>query len=878
MAFSVRQFTGRHARRMQAYSGMSDGPLHPSQDAPLRIIGLGASAGGLEALTDFLAAVPSDRGLSLVVVQHLSPSKKTMLVELLQRVTTMPVHEAAEGMALAGNTVYVIPPDFELQVLKGQLRLRHPQQAHGLRLPIDVLFSSLAQDQGERAIGVVLSGMGSDGSLGLQDIKSQGGLTLAQLPDTALFAAMPTSAIATGCVDIVAPPADMPARILQITAHRMVPGLTADGSSGAGAGAAPSALSRILDMLREHCRHDLSLYKTNTLERRIERRVAVHSLPSMADYANFLSHNPKEMDLLFAEMLIGVTGFFRDPDVWAEIQGQVMPDLMARHINSLDGHTPLRAWVVGCSTGEEAYSLAMVFKEVRATRPDLQAGTLQIFATDLSADAILVARRGLYPAKSLEAMSPERQARFFTPQHGGMQIDKGIRDMVLFAQHDVILDPPFTKLDLLSCRNVLIYFNAELQRRLMPLFHYSLRPQGVLVLGGSETVGRAQSLFVPLIPKSRVYQRSERALHAGAVDFPVNRYAPPRAHPQEPALSTPTESHPINLQALADQVLLQTFSPPAVLVNEAGDILYISGRTGKYLEPAAGKANWNIHVMAHRAIRTQLAVAMRQALQSTQPVELPGLKIDEAPHHSLHITVQAVREPKALAGMLMIVFKDVLVPPGTRSRKGASAGAMDTALAAELERSREEIQALRLEMQASKDALQMANEALQSINEELQSANEELTTSKEEAQSMNEELQTINGELQTRLDDLALAQSDMQNLLNSTDIATLFLDNDLNVRRFTEQATRIFHLRDSDIGRPLTDLANTLSYPDLYADAKETLRTLTPCEKQVTTADGHWYAVRIMPYRTLTNMIQGAVLTFVDITGAKALEARLRSS
>jgi two-component system CheB/CheR fusion protein len=884
MAFRVWQFTSWRVGRMQAYSGMSDGPLlhcealvvPPSQDAHARVIGLGASAGGLEALTEFLAAVPPASGLSFVVVQHLAPSKKTMLVALLQRVTAMPVNEATEGMPLAPNAVYVIPPDFELQVLKGQLRLRRPQQPKGLRLPIDVLFSSLAQDQGERAIGVVLSGMGSDGTLGLQEIKSQGGLTLAQQPDTASFAAMPLSAIATGCVDIVALPADMPERILMIAAHRMAPGLRVEGPSGWAAG--PSALSRILDMLRVHCRHDLSLYKTNTLERRIERRVAVHGLASMADYARFLSHNPKEMDLLFAEMLIGVTGFFRDPEVWAEIQGQVMPDLMARHSASLDGHTPLRAWVVGCSTGEEAYSLAMVFKEVQAARPEWQAGSLQIFATDLSADAILVARRGLYPAKSLETLSPQRQARFFTPQQGGLQIDKGIRDMVLFAQHDVILDPPFTRLDLLSCRNVLIYFNAELQRRLMPLFHYSLLPQGVLVLGGSETVGRAQSLFYPQNPKTRVYQRSERALHAGVVDFPVNRYAPSRAHPQEPALSTPVQPHPVNLQALADHVLLQAFSPPAVLVNEAGDILYISGRTGKYLEPAAGKANWNIHVMAHRGIRTQLAVAMRQALQSTQPVELPGLKIDEASHHGLHITVQAMREPKAMSGMLMIVFKDVLVPLATHGQEGAPAEAMDAALAAELERSREEIQALRLEMQASKEALQMANEALQSINEELQSANEELTTSKEEAQSMNEELQTINGELQTRLDDLALAQSDMQNLLNSTDIATLFLDNDLNVRRFTEQTTRIFHLRDGDIGRPLTDLANTLSYPDLYADAKETLRTLTPCEKQVSTADGHWYAVRIMPYRTLTNLIQGAVLTFVDITGAKALEIRLRSN
>jgi two-component system CheB/CheR fusion protein len=846
-------------------------------ETPTRVVGLGASAGGLEALSQYLAAMPLHSGLAHVVVQHLSPQHTTMLPELLQRATAMPVQEATDGMPVLPDVVYVIPPDCELQLVHGRLHLRPPQQAHGMRLPIDVLFSSLAQDLGERAIGVVLSGMGSDGTLGLQQIKGQGGLTLAQTPATAGFDPMPQSAMASGCVDIVASPALMPGRILQVIGQSGTAGQRAGRSSNPKEETGDAALSSILDMVKVHCKHDLTLYKTSTLERRIDRRVAVHGLASTAEYARFLAHNPKELDLLFAEMLIGVTGFFRDPDLWADIEGQVLPELLARPCNEADGKAGLRAWIVGCSTGEEAYSLAMAFKEATARQASSDTCTLQIFATDLSADAILLARKGFYTSRALEQLSPERRAHFFTPQPGGAQVNQAIRDMVLFAQHDVILDPPFTRLDLLSCRNVLIYFNATLQQRLMPLFHYSLRPQGVLVLGGSETVGRAQTLFVPLCPKTRIYQRSERVLHAGAVDFPVNLYAPSRTHQQESALSTPSQPPPINLQALADQVLLQTFSPPAVLVNEAGDILYISGRTGKYLEPAAGKANWNIHVMARRSIRTPLAVALRQAAQSEQAVELPGLLVDEDAHHRLHVTVKAVREPKALAGMLMIVFRDVLLPPGTRVRKGAPAEPMDTTLATELDRSREEIQALRLEMQASKEDLQLANEALQSTNEELQSANEELTTSKEEAQSMNEELQTINGELQARLDDLALAQSDMQNLLNSIDIATLFLDNDLNVRRFTEQTTRIFHLRDGDVGRPLTDLANTLRYPDLYTDAKETLRTLTPCEKQVSTADAHWFSVRIMPYRTLTNMIQGVVLTFVDITVAKTLEARLRN-
>jgi two-component system, chemotaxis family, CheB/CheR fusion protein len=540
---------------------------------------------------------------------------------------------------------------------------------------------------------------------------------------------------------------------------------------------------------------------------------------------------------------------------------------------------PLRAWVVGCSTGEEAYTLAMVFQELLAALPEPRAFAVQIFATDLNRDAIAVARKGLYPPKALEGVSPERLARFFVPQHGGAQVHEAIRDRVLFAQHDVILDPPFTRLDLLLCRNVLIYFNADLQQRLMPLFHYSLRANGLMLLGGSETVGRAQTLFTSLNAKARLYRRMSQPLTAGSVDFPVNRLAALPTPPQESFVSTSTTTpHPANLQALADQVLLQTFSPPAVLVNAAGDILYVSGRTGRYLEPAAGKANWNIHVMARPGMRTQLAVAMRQAVQGDAPVELADLPLEGDTRHSLHVTVQAIREPQALAGMLMLVFREVRLPSGVRARKKPVAGGMDAAVSAELARSREEIDALRQEMRVSKEALQAANEALQSINEELQSANEELTTSKEESQSMNEELQTINGELQTRLDDLALAQSDMQNLLNSTDIATLFLDQDLNVRRFTEQATRIFHLRDSDIGRPLTDLASTLSYPDLSADVKATLRTLTPCEKEVLSSDAHWYVVRTMPYRTLSNQIQGAVLTFVDVTEAKELESRLRKA
>ena len=829
-----------------------------------RIVGVGASAGGLEALEQFLGHAPAASGLAYVVVQHLDPTHKAMLTELLQRVTPMPVREAAAAMQVAPDAVYVIPPNTELTVVGGVLNLALPSQRRGMRLPIDVLLASLARDQGERAIGVVLSGMGSDGTLGLQAIKALGGLTLAQQPETAQFDSMPKSAIDAGCVDIVAAPAELVQRILQVAGTRQ-------SSAAAATIDARDELEPILSLLRDRSKHDFSQYKPTTLRRRIERRIGVHGLKSEAGYADYLRGNPMELDLLFKELLIGVTSFFRDPLVWKELSETVLPELLKK----AGAGAHLRAWVVGCSSGEEAYSLAISFHEVAEQLFPQDPPKLQIFATDISADAINLARRGCYPPNVASDVGADRMARFFTRSSETVLVAKHIREMVLFAQQDVLLDPPFTRLDFLSCRNLMIYFSASLQRRLIPLFHYSLRPGGVLLLGGSETVGRNQLLFTPLSLKSRFYQRSESDVAVGPVDFPVRRHVPARTPTQESNVPQ-TIRPPGNLQSLADQVVLQEFAPATVLVSPQGDIVYISGRTGKYLEPAAGKANWNIHVMARSGLRSQLAGALRLAPQSQEAIELRGLKIDDDPQPMVDVSVKLMREPKGLQGMILIVFREAAVRSrGARGR--GNAGAIDPALADDLARSQAEIAALRQEMCASEEELQAANEELQSTNEELQSANEELTTSKEEAQSMNEELQTINSELQSKLDDLALAQSDMQNLLNSTAIATLFLDSALNVRRFTEQMTRIIHLREGDVGRPLSELASKLIYPELNEDARQTLRTLAFSEKQVTTTDGLWYSVRVMPYRTLANAIQGVVITFVDITATKELESRLRA-
>ena len=836
-----------------------------------RIVGIGASAGGLVALEQFLQNVPPRSGLAYVVVQHLDPTQKAMLAVLLQRVTALPVFEAERDTHVEPNRVYVIPPDTELSVVHSTLKLRKPSAPRGMRLPINVLFSSLASAQGERAIAVILSGMGSDGTLGLQAVKAMGGLTVVQQPETAQFDSMPRSAVEANCADIVAPPAEMPARILAYIAQVPDPGIPAVDTTPP----ATAPLHDIFALLQARTRHDFSLYKPSTLHRRIERRMAIHDVATLEHYAQFLRHNPHEIDLLFKELLIGVTNFFRDPAVWTYLQETALPQLLARP----DVEQKLRAWVIGCSTGEEAYSLAMVFTEAAERVPQPHAFTLQIFASDLSPDAIASARRGEYPVSISSDVSAARLARFFTAHDTHYQINKSIRDMVLFAQHDVVLDPPFTKLDVIACRNLLIYFDATLQRRLLPLFHYSLRAGGLLLLGMSETVGKFGHLFAPLESTLRLYRRQD-AGSLGGVDFVTKSFPPLTAIPKEPHMAHPNASKQTSdsVQAAADQLLLQVYAPAAVVLNPDGDIVYISGRTGKYLEPAAGKANWNFHAMAREGLRAPLAKALQQAAGEREPLQLKGLHVQmPGGPQTVDISVQSIHEPAALQGMTMVVFRDVApARVGRHRRRGQTE--LEAAHAAELQMLREEIDALRQESRAAKEELQSANEELQSTNEELQSTNEELTTSKEEMQSMNEELQTINSELQTKLDDLALEQSDMKNLLNSTEIAILFLDEHLNVRRYTDRASKIVNVRDSDLGRPLSDLTTILQYPALHDDALETLRTLVFSEKQVPTADGRWLSVRIMPYRRLDNAIDGVVITFADVTTTKELESALRKA
>lgn len=850
----------------------------------LPVVGIGASAGGLAALIQFLSRLPLGTGVAYVVVQHLDPTQKAMLAPLLQRATPLRVTEATDGTRVEADNVYVIPPNTVLTVSAGRLHLAAPDQPRGRRLPIDTLFESIAQDRGPRGVGVVLSGMGGDGTLGLAAIRESGGLAMVQEPSSAEFDGMPRSALQAGHVDVVALAADLPERLLAWLGHTVPlrPGADADGGAGSGPGPGvrerpgpspevlPGGLPRILSLLRDKGRHDFTLYKTSTLLRRVERRMGIHRLSTLSGYADLLERNEQELDLLFKELLIGVTSFFRDTPVWQALKNEVLPALVAARGPA---HR-LRAWVVGCSTGEEAYSLAMTYREVQAAMPGFEGGTLQIFATDLSTDAIDSARRGFFRRDIAGEVSAERLTNFFTAERDGYRIKHTLREMVVFAPHDVVTDPPFTRLDLLSCRNLLIYLTAPLQDRLLPLFHYTLKPGGVLLLGSSETQGRFDRLFAPMDPKLRLYRRLDASPAVGVPDFPLRPALTARNNRQESRV-TEDLNPPSGIQAAADSALLQHVAPPAVLVNAAGDIVYINGRTGKYLEPAAGRANWNIHVMAREGLRSAIGTAIAKVLDGAGVVELPGLSLVSATGTSLvDVSVRALTEPGPLQDMVMISFRDS--GPSVRTRRRPR-GSVHRELEAELQRAHEDSQGLREEMRAQQEETKAAHEELQSANEELQSTNEELTSSKEELQSMNEELQAVNAELRSKVEDLELAQSDMRNLLNSTDIATLFLDLDLNVRRFTDRARKIISLRDSDVGRPLSELTTQLEYTGLEADVREMLRTLVPKESEIHSREGHWYSVRVLPYQTQDNVIAGAVITFFDITASKDLEARLRS-
>ena len=860
------------------------GNIHPLQPS-FPIVGIGASAGGLAAFEAFFSGMPAltEPGMAFVLVQHLAPDHSSILTALMQRNTRMQVLEVEDGMVVQVNCAYIIPPNRDMAFLNGALHLLEPTAPRGHRLPIDYLFRSLAQDQRERAIGIVLSGTGSDGTLGVRAIKGEGGMVMVQNPASAEFDGMPRSTLATGLVDFELPPAEMPAQLMAYVAHAF------GRPPNVGTASVPhaeSALKKIFILLRTHTGHDFSLYKPNTIYRRIERRMAVHQIAALDSYVKYLQQSQTEVHALFHDLLIGVTNFFRDPEAFALLEEQIIPKLFA----SKAPGSVVRAWSAGCSTGEEAYSLAILLQE----RLDVLklSYKVQVFATDLDSRAIATARAGLYPASIADDISPGRLARFFTaePDGSAYRVHKGIRDMLVFSEHDLVKDPPFSKLDLISCRNLLIYMGAELQKKVMALFHYALLPGGMLFLGSSETVGELADVFAVVDRKSKAYQRKED--FQGAQRAALGRFLPPLAA-RDVALPPVMDktAHPLklSLRTLTEQTLLQHLAPVGALVNGQGDILYLHGRTGMFLEPAPGDAGINnILKMAREGLRRELTSVLHRVAVSKEPTQALNLRVKTNGHFTLvnlAVCPVATGGASALQSALYLVVLEVAtvqdVPPHLLSPPAASTDsqAQIHALTEELQAKEEYLQAANEELETSNEELKSSNEEMQSVNEELQSTNEELETSKEELQSINEELATVNTELQTKVTDLSRANNDMNNLLAGTGIGTIFVDHGLRILRFTPAATLIINLILSDVGRPVGHIAsNLVGYDRLVADVQAVLKNLQPIEAGVETLEHRHFTMRILPYRTLDNVIEGVVITFVEITEIVRTREALRKA
>jgi two-component system CheB/CheR fusion protein len=851
------------------------------------IVGIGASAGGLAAFEAFFSAMPADidPGMAFVLVQHLAPDHKSILSDLIRRYTRMQVFEVEDGMKVKPNCAYIIPPNRDMAFLNGALQLLEPSLPRGQRLPIDFFFRSLAQDQRERAICIVLSGTGSDGMLGIRTVKGEGGMVMAQNPDSTEYDGMPRSAIATGLVDYVLPPAEMPDQLIAYVAHAF------GKKPKMAAPPAPKpedAMRKVFILLRAQTGHDFSRYKQNTIIRRIDRRMAVHQIEGMDAYVRYLQQTPAEVEALFRDLLIGVTGFFRDPEAFTAFQKEIVPKLFL----GKPADAWVRVWVPGCSTGEEAYSIAILLQEqVEALK---QGFKVQVFATDIDGKAIEHARSGIYPASIAGDVAPERLARFFArePDANAYRIHKAIRDMLVFSEQNVIKDPPFSKLDLISCRNLLIYLDGELQKKIIPLFHYALNPGGFLFLGTSETVGEHLNLFATMDRKAKLYQRKSDGY--GAMRPMFGAFLPPMTDamvaPRLPGKAVLGKKP--NLRELTERTLLQEFTPVAALVNESGDILYLHGRTGRYLEPAPGDAGMNILKMARDGLRRELTMALHTADAHQQTVRCPNLRVKtNGDFTTVHLTIRSVSPgPEASASpcLFLVILEQAPEPiesadaPALKQIEGIPRGDVDTnariaALKQELRAKEEYLQSSNEELETSNEELKSSNEEMQSVNEELQSTNEELETSKEELQSVNEELATINAEMQQKMADLSRANNDMNNLLAGTGIGTIFVDHHLRILRFTPAASQVINLILSDVGRPVGHIVSNLAnYDSLVADMAAVMETLVPKEIEVQAKTGDWYSLRIRPYRTLENVIEGAVITFVDITEQKRLQESLR--
>ncbi|MCC3152074.1 CheR family methyltransferase [Hymenobacter sp. BT770] len=843
------------------------------------MVALGGSAGSLKAFEQFFRHMRPDSGMAFVVITHLSPNQESEMAAVLQHFTNMPVQEATDGLKVQPNHVYVIPPNRDMSILHGTLLLFAPTQHESRRMPIDYFFQSMAKDARERAVCIICSGMGSDGTIGLKMVMENFGMVMVQSPDTAEYDSMPRSAIATEFVDYVLPADQLPDKLLEYVAQ---PLLARPRREVAESNSKPAhALQKIFSLIRTQTGHDFSFYKRNTVFRRIERRMNSHQIREFTQYVRFLQENPAEVDALFKELLIGVTKFFRDQEAFDNLKARLMPLLRAKPVDSV-----IRVWAPGCSTGEEAYSLAMCLFECLDAMEENRHLKIQIFATDINKEGIDFARAGIYPESIAADVSPERLNRFFTSLDGHYQIKKEVRDVVIFALHNLTKDAPFTKLDLLVCRNLLIYLSAELQKSILPVFHYALSPGGLLFLGPSENLNGFQDLFSSLDVKWKILRRLEGpSVLSRILGFPFSTTQQQANHaPATDSMHSTSLRKDGTFATLVQRLLLRQYTPPAVVVNPTGEILYVNGRTGRYLEPAPGLSGMNIFEMAREELNYEMSAAVQKAASTRQDVVAENVKVKtDLGVQLLRVTVKCLEEPDQLAGLLLVVFEEQPTPRKVRLGQAAlgtelSRDAVVASLEKELQFTKHRLQTTIEEMESSVEELKSTNEELQSANEELQSTNEEAMTNKEEMQSLNEELMTLNMQYLSKTEELSLAANDMKNLLDATEIATIFLDNDMIIKRFTPRINRIISLMPSDVGRPITHFASTLRHENLAQDVKQVLDRLVSSESNIQTTTGEWYAMRILPYRTLDNYISGAVITFTDITSLKNLEAQLQES
>jgi two-component system CheB/CheR fusion protein len=835
-------------------------------DSLTLVVGIGASAGGLDAYRSFFSAMPADTGMAFVLVQHLSPDHTSMLAELLGKSTTMIVTQATDGVAIKPNCVLVIPPDATMTVKGGRLKIVKPAPPRNLRRPIDTFFQSLAIDQAENAVCIILSGTGSDGTLGAASIKEQGGFTLAQAEfDHHAMSGMPQSAAASGEVDDVLTVEEMPDRLIAYQKH--LTGVAGNKASDGVRTDAASHLSSIIRALRARSGHDFSGYKEKTLVRRLQRRMQVLQVEKPEAYIEQYLERPEELDHLFRELLIGVTQFFRDPGSFDALNATVLKDL----VSGKGADESVRIWVPGCATGEEAYTIAILLRE--AMEKKRAKPKIQIFGTDIDDRAIAFARAGRY-RKPIAGVSSERFEHWFTQQGDDWCVKPDIREMCVFSAHSIIKDPPFSKLDLISCRNLLIYIDAAMQDRVMRTFHYALKPGGRLFLGSSESVTRSTKLFTATDKKHRIFER--RPVDGTSLPDLPSRGA-------HPGMQTTTDDRPTAAHDHIDKGtrrVMEKYNPPHLVVDRGHQIVRFSGGAmGDYLEPSPGVPSFALFDILRKPLRSVVRTALQDVQASKAPVRHENVRVRVGGSSRLvTIIAEPMADEGADAGFTVLAFQDCGSGSLKKARGKEDPDAM-RAVEQELQTTRAQLQSSIDELEIASEEMKSSNEEYQSVNEELQSSNEELETSKEEMQSINEELQTINVEMASKNDMLTRANSDIKNLLDSTEIATLFLDDQLRVKSFTRGVTDIFHVRDSDIGRPIGEIVNLLDYPSLQRDAKAVLRKLTLFERQVALKDAEMsFVLRIRPYRTIDNVIDGVVLTFIDITAREASNAALREN